>query len=113
MAKSFETLRGRMTPATQARARNKKVRMMKDMALHELRSARELTQGALAERLNLEQPAVSKLERRTDMYVSTLRRYIEAMGGELEIIAHFPEGNVRINQFEGLAQDQAQETMAR
>jgi DNA-binding transcriptional regulator YiaG len=100
MAKSFETLRGRMTQATQARARNRKVRMMKDMALHQLRSARELTQGALAEQLNLEQPAVSKLERRTDMYVSTLRRYIEAMGGELEIIAHFPEGNVRINQFE-------------
>jgi DNA-binding transcriptional regulator YiaG len=100
MAKSFETLRGRMTQATQARARNKKVRMMKDMALHQLRSARELTQGALAEQLNLEQPAVSKLERRTDMYVSTLRRYIEAMGGELEIIAHFPEGNVRINHFE-------------
>ena len=69
--------------------------------------------GALAEQLNLEQPAVSKLERRTDMYVSTLRKYIEAMGGELEIIAHFPEGNVRINQFEELEQDQVQETVAR
>ena len=102
-----------MTQATQTRARNKTARMMKDMALHEVRSARELTQGALAEQLNLEQPAVSKLERRTDMYVSTLRRYIEAMGGELEIIAHFPEGNVRINQFEGLEQDQVQETVAR
>jgi len=113
MAKSFKILRGRMTPATQARVRNKTAHMMKDMGLHELRSARELTQGALAEQLNLEQPAVSKLERRTDMYVSTLRRYIEAMGGELEIIAHFPEGNVRINQFEGLEQDQVQETVAR
>jgi transcriptional regulator with XRE-family HTH domain len=86
--------------------------MMKDMALHELRSARDLTRGTLAEQLNLEQPAVSKLERRTDMYVSTLRRYIEAMGGELEIIAHFPEGNVRINQFEDLEQDQVQQTVA-
>jgi hypothetical protein len=47
------------------------------------------------------------------MYVSTLRRYIEAMGGEVEIIAHFPEGNVRINQFEDLKQDQVQETVAR
>jgi transcriptional regulator with XRE-family HTH domain len=102
-----------MTPGAQARAREKTAHMMKDMPLRELRSARELTQGALAEQLNLEQPAVSKLERRTDMYVSTLRKYIEAMGGELEIIAHFPEGNVRINQFEELEQDQVQQTVAR
>ena len=47
------------------------------------------------------------------MYVSTLRRYIEAMGGELEIIAHFPEGNVRINQFRDLEQDQVQQIVAR
>jgi len=104
MAKSFKTLRERMTPHAQSRARKKIADMMKDMALHELRNARELTQGALAEQLKLEQPAVSKLERRTDMYVSTLRKYIEAMGGELEIIAHFPEGNVRITQFEDLEQ---------
>lgn len=112
MAKSIKTLRERMTPGAQARARKKTASMMKDMALHELRSARELTQGALAAQLNLEQPAVSKLERRADMYVSTLRKYIEAMGGELEIIGHFPEGNVRINQFEELEQDHAQETVA-
>ena len=110
MAKSFKTLRERMTPGAQARAREKTASMMKDMALHELRSARELTQGALAEQLNLEQPAVSKLEHRTDMYV---RKYIEAMGGELEIIAHVPEGNVRINQFEELEQGQVQQTVAR
>ena len=42
---------------------------------------------------------MSKMERRADMYVSTLRNYIEAMGGELEIIASFPQGKVRINQF--------------
>ena len=113
MAKSFKTLRERMTPQAQARARQKTAHMMKNMALYELRSARELTQGDLAEQLNHEQPAVSKLERRTDMYVSTLRKYIEAMGGELEIIAHFPEGNVRINQFEELEQDQVEQTLAR
>jgi transcriptional regulator with XRE-family HTH domain len=87
--------------------------MMKDMALHEIRNAREMTQGALAAELSLAQPAVSKLERRTDMYISTLRRYIEAMGGELEIIAHFPEGNVRINQFQDLEQESLEETVAR
>ena len=113
MAKSFKTLRGRMTPGARARAKERTSSMMKDMALHELRNAREQTQGALAEQLNLEQPAVSKLERRADMYVSTLRKYIEAMGGRLEIIAHFPEGNVRINQFEELEEGQVQQTVAR
>lgn len=66
MAKSFKTLRERMSPETQARCGEKTALMMKDMALHELRSARDLTQGALGEQLNLEQRPVSKLERRTD-----------------------------------------------
>ncbi len=52
--------------------------------------------------LHINQSAVSKLERRTDMYLSTLRSYIEAMGGELEIIARFPDRAVRITQFEAL-----------
>lgn len=62
MPKSFKTLRERMTPAAQTRAREKTADMMNDMALHDLRGARDLTQGALAEQLNLEKPAASKLE---------------------------------------------------
>lgn len=62
MPKSFKSLRERMTPAAQTRAREKTADMMKDMTLHELRSARDLTQCNLAEQLNLEQPAASKLE---------------------------------------------------
>ena len=54
----------------------------------------------MAEKLHINQSAVSKLERRTDMYLSTLRNYIEAMGGTLEIVAHFPNRAVRITQFE-------------
>ncbi|HLY54666.1 MAG TPA: transcriptional regulator, partial [Stellaceae bacterium] len=49
--------------------------------------------------LHVEQPAVAKLEKRTDMYVSTLRRFIEAMGGELEIVARFPDHSVLIRSF--------------
>jgi len=49
----------------------------------------------LAEALNVQQPSIAKLERRTDMYVSTLRSHIEAMGGQLEIIARFPDGPSR------------------
>jgi len=48
----------------------------------------------------MNQAAVSKLEHQSDMYVSTLRRFIAAMGGELRIVARFPEGDVVINQFE-------------
>ena len=62
MPRSFKTLIEPMTPAAQTRAREKTADMMKDMALHELRSARDLTQGALAEQLDLEQSAVSDLE---------------------------------------------------
>jgi transcriptional regulator with XRE-family HTH domain len=69
------------------------------MPLHELRAARELSQQALASRLRTDQSSVSRIERRADMYVSTLRAFIEAMGGELEITAHFPEGTVRITHF--------------
>jgi transcriptional regulator with XRE-family HTH domain len=72
------------------------------MRLRELRKARRLSQVALAKKLKAQQASISKLEGRADMYVSTLREYIGAMGGQLEIIARFPEGSVRINQFKDL-----------
>jgi transcriptional regulator with XRE-family HTH domain len=59
--------------------------------LAELRRAREMTQVALAEKLRMAQPSVSRLERQADLYVSTLRRYVEALGGRLEISAVFPD----------------------
>jgi transcriptional regulator with XRE-family HTH domain len=73
-----------------------------EATLRELREARRRTQTELAEKLHIQQAAVSKLERRTDMYLSTLRSYIEAMGGKLEITARFPNKDVRITQFEML-----------
>ena len=73
-----------------------------EATLCQLREAREQSQVAAAKQLHIKQAAVSKLERRTDMYLSTLRGYIEAMGGKLEIIARFKDQGVRINQFEAL-----------
>lgn len=70
-----------------------------EMALHELRHAREMSQGELARELHVGQPAVAKLERRADMYVSNLRRFIEALGGTLEITAKFPDSTVAITNF--------------
>ncbi|KMN11666.1 XRE family transcriptional regulator [Pseudomonas helleri] len=99
MAKSFAELEARMTPEAQAGAQALYQQHLKEMPLHELRKAQELSQETLAKALNINQAAVSKMERRTDMYISTLRNYIRAMGGELEIIATFPDGQVKIENF--------------
>ena len=66
--------------------------------LSELRRARQLTQETLAETLGMSQSEISKVERRTDLYVSTLRKYIEAMGGELQMVARFPDGSLELIQ---------------
>jgi transcriptional regulator with XRE-family HTH domain len=73
-----------------------------EATLRQLREARARSQEEVAKKLHIKQAAVSKLERRADMYLSTLRSFIEAMGGTLEIIARFPDQAVRIMQFEAL-----------
>jgi len=89
-----------MSPESRARSDEKLARLREEMALNELRAALAITQEHLAKILHVRQAAISKLERRTDMYVSTLADFIRAMGGELEIVAHFPQGRVRISQFQ-------------
>jgi transcriptional regulator with XRE-family HTH domain len=100
MAKKFTELRAKMSPASQARSDSKARQLLAEMALSELRRARGLSQEALASVLNIKQPSIAKLEQRSDMYVSTLRDHIRALGGELELIAHFPEGDVKITNFD-------------
>ncbi len=73
------------------------------MPLDELRRARQMTQAKLARSLGVNQGEVSKIEHRTDLYLSTLSEYVEALGGRLEIRAVFPDREVRITQFEELA----------
>src|ERR1700704_1761623 len=99
----FAELRKRMAPERRVRNAEATQRMLASMALHELRQARERSQEELARALKVGQPAVAKLERRTDMYVSNLRRYIEALGGALEITARFADASVTITNFEDLA----------
>jgi predicted XRE-type DNA-binding protein len=99
MAKKFSELRQAMTSQARAQAEQQTQSMLAEMPLHELRRARGLSQKMLAEALHVQQPSVAKLERRTDMYISTLRSHIEAMGGELEVVAKFPDGVVKINNF--------------
>jgi DNA-binding transcriptional regulator YiaG len=108
MAKNIKDLQAKMSPESRARSEVTAERLIQEMALDELRAARALTQEHLSTILGVKQSAISKLERRADMYVSTLRHFIEAMGGQLEIRAVFPDGDVRITQFQTLAEPKAE-----
>jgi DNA-binding XRE family transcriptional regulator len=95
----FQKLRDKMTPGQLAQADAEVREMMAEMLLAELRKFMGLTQEQLAAALGITQPSLSKLENQDDMQVSTLRRLIEALGGQLEIIAHLPRADIRIRQF--------------
>lgn len=102
MARKFSDLRAKMSPESRARAESKAQALLAEMPLNELRQARGLSQKMLAEVLHVQQPSIAKLEKRADMYISTLRSHIEAMGGELEVVARFPDGAVKISNFSEL-----------
>jgi DNA-binding XRE family transcriptional regulator len=102
MSKKFSELRARMSPEARVRSDAQAEAMLAEMPLNELRQARGLSQKMLAEVLHVQQPSIAKIEKRTDMYLSTLRSHIEAMGGELEVVARFPDGAVRISNFSDL-----------
>lgn len=106
MRKNFEVLRAQMKPESQARAEAKTKQLLAEMPLNELRQARGLSQKVLAEVLHVQQPSIAKIEKRTDMYLSTLRSHIKAMGGELDVIARFPDGAVKISNFSELENNQ-------
>lgn len=100
MAKNYNELRERMSAEAREISAKEHSRLVDEMSLYQLRKARELTQTRLAEELHIGQGDVSKLERRTDMYVSTLASYLQAVGADLEIRAVFPDGHaVKITQF--------------
>lgn len=88
---AFSRLRQSLSSEAQTVAAALTDQMDRDLTLAELRKARSLTQDQLAADLQVGQASIAKLERRTDMYLSTLRRFVQAMGGELEIVARFPD----------------------
>lgn len=113
MAKNFRELEAKMSPESRARSDAKTQRMIEEMALNELRQAMGITQERLAKALRINQAGVSKIESRSDIFVSTLRKAIEAMGGKLEIRAKFPKGEVKIKQFGGLARRRSRSRRSR
>jgi len=106
MATKWRDIRRTHSPEQEAEIKRRVDEAASVMTLYQLREARSLTQVNLAKVLNVNQGAVSRMEKRTDMYLSTLRNFIQAMGGQLQVKAIFPEGEVEIDQFESLAQPQ-------
>jgi DNA-binding XRE family transcriptional regulator len=92
----FKALTKGFAPARLARIAAKAATLREEKTLEELRKSRDLSQEDIAATLEVGQPAVAKLEKRADMHVSNLRRYIEALGGRLEITAHFSDASVVI-----------------
>jgi predicted XRE-type DNA-binding protein len=97
--KSFKTLRDRVVadPERRARVEQHKLAMRDALALAELREGREVTQVQIATTLDVSQANVSRVEHQDDVYVSTLRNYVAALGGHLELRAVFPDETVIID----------------
>ena len=100
MTRPFNELMDEMSPQRREKIENQARDILLSMAIQELRQSRQLTQQELAEILSINQAALSKMEHQSDMRISTLRKLLAAMGGQLKIVAEFPEGEVVIDQFE-------------
>jgi transcriptional regulator with XRE-family HTH domain len=101
MAKSFDELVKRTTTKkTQAKAIRRAQELLGELLLSEVRQLAGKSQQEVAEALGMKQPSLSKLEKQADMQISTLRKIVKALGGELEVLARFPKGTVKIDQFD-------------
>jgi DNA-binding XRE family transcriptional regulator len=91
----MSTLKERMKLLSPARRKKVEARaatlIAEEMSLRDLRQALKLTQDQLADSLGIGQDGISRLEKRSDLLLSTLRSYVEAMGGHLELVAEFPD----------------------
>lgn len=102
MAKSFDELVKRTASVSvRAKAAKRTRQLLGALLLSELRTLAGKSQREVAQRLGIKQPSLSKLEKQSDMQISTLRKIVRALGGELEVIARFPKGKVPIRPFGG------------
>ncbi len=113
MAKKWTEIRRPLSESDEALVKGRIAAELAKLPLAEVRKARKMTQNRLAELLQVNQGAVSKIEKRTDMYLSTLRSYVQAMGGDLEIRAVFPEGEVLLENMGDSSVDARNSTRSR
>jgi transcriptional regulator with XRE-family HTH domain len=89
---NLERIRNKLSPARRKKIEARAAQLIaEEMTLQELRRARKLTQVRMAKALGISQDGVSRLEKRSDLLLSTLRKTIEAMGGNLSLVAEFPD----------------------
>lgn len=101
MARPFKELRDRMSPEARTRVNRRVRETLLEMSLQEVRQrVSGVTQTELADLMKVTQGAISQLEKRHDVLLSNLAEYIRALGGKLELIARFPDTDVRITQFD-------------
>lgn len=93
MAKPIEELFSKLSPEAQAKVNLKTQELLTAIRLAKLRKQRGFTQAQVAQAMHIKQPTVAQLEKRGDVQLSTLRQYLETLGGELEIVAKFPDGS--------------------
>jgi DNA-binding XRE family transcriptional regulator len=92
MARNIDDVINKLSPAQRAKVEARAAHLIAEqMTLQQLRKARKLTQQKLAKSLHIGQEGVCKLEKRSDLLISTLRDYVEAMGGNLSLVAEFPD----------------------
>ena len=100
MAKKFEELRHTLSLERRLQNEAEADRMLVEMNLQELRqNVANISKEDIAEILRVTQGTLSKLERQDDILLSRLYAFVEALGGHVEILAHFPDRDVRISQF--------------
>ena len=102
MAKAFRELMAKMPEGRREHIAALTQELLANLPREELRRARELTQQQVASTLRLSPSEINEIEGETDLYLSTFRRFIQAMGGDLEVVAHFPDGNITIDTFQHL-----------
>ena len=96
--KNINQIIGELSPERRAKIEGRARQLVgEEMALQQLRKARQLTQKQIARSLKIGQDSVSRLESRSDLLISTLQSYVEAMGGALKIVVEFKEGSAVIS----------------
>jgi transcriptional regulator with XRE-family HTH domain len=93
MAIKWNDLKHKSSPEVRANLQREAHAELNRIGFHKLRQARQQTQVAIAERLKIGQSAVSRMEKQSDFLLSTLREYVGALGGDLELRVVFPDGN--------------------
>jgi len=103
MARSISKLSKDLSPKRRERVEQRKEQLQQEMTLAEVCKDSSLNQATLAKNLNVKQVEISKIENRVDMLMSTLRNFVQAIGGDLEVGSVFPDRSIEIRPFSSLS----------